>query len=475
MTASEPIAPVNLSAAIALLRSLISERKLVKAALDTAPVAVALNFIGEAARSGGDHDRLETISLLAKISEISKPLSTLVRPLIGGALTSPLPNTGKWGSADDRYYLAIGVSQASEVWITQYAAVELAQGDIAERLSREVWAEIAMHRATSSAIALETIAQALAEDKKALKYSSDTTSRKLIRIVNAISKPLSVADVPLGEGFGRALLNLVYEVEGRTIPLARPLREEVTISFLDFSIQVLRLKLAAAFDSEVYRAIGEVLKWWQPARPPETIVSKVDRIVHIAMGALHTLARQGVTQRHLRSTLVSIFGSQLVSKIGAQIVANDPSIDPAIASWLSKGESLTEIQSNLAVRETNERAFDELVAHLLTAIESNEGGPQALELAADSIELLEPESATTIRSGAMRAKLIAQWALAIASKRQLCTSNQRGDLVSYDPALHDTIETPEINSTVRIRVPGVTKQLKDRPASIVLKAQVEKP
>lgn len=475
MTANEYVIPRDFTSAAALLRSLIATRKLLKDTPKDRAVSVAISLIAQATKTGEDFERLEAVSILGKAAEISKPVAAHVLPLLKEGLHSPLPHTGSWGTADDRYYLAKGVSVCDEPWVTSYAAVELAQGDVAEQSSREVWAEIAVNRAKSLASALQIVANALFEDQRALRYSVDTASRKFNRVAAAIGKPLSIADVPTGEGFGRAFSELVSQAGSRKGPESRPLREETALKVLDLMVQILRLKFAASLDSEVYRAAGIVLGWWKPARPPETVNTRADRIACIAMDGLHTLARQGVSQRNLREALVSAFGAEIVNRIGSDIISKDPSLDPAIASWLSTGRALADTKSNTAVREVNEQTFDELVAKLLLAIDNQEGGPQSLDLMADEIDLLEPGHAATIRAGSMRARLVAQWAQAIGSTRRLVLVGERGELVPYDPAVHEGEDDLQISARARIKMPGVMKQLDGRPATMILKVQVEKP
>lgn len=473
-TSDDPISN-SFHAASTFMRSLIAARKLRKENLQDSDISDAIDVIGDSAKAGAETDRLEAVSLLGKAAEISKPVATKVRPYIESGLKIPLPHTGQWGSAEDRYYLAKAVSLGNESWISSYAAVELAQGDIAEQSSREVWAEIAVNRSDTLATVLQLSAKALSEDRHKLGYSVDTTSRKLNRLIAAIVKPMPIADVPTGDGFGAAFAELISQAGGRQGPETRSVREETALKTLDLLIQTLRLKFDATLDSDVYRAAAIVLAWWKPAQPPAPIESRAERIARIAMDGIHVLGRQGVLQKSMREALVSAFGTESIDRLGNAITSNDPSLDPAIASWISTGRTLGETRTNVAVREVNEQAFDETVAKLLLAIDGLDGGPQSLELVADDIEVLEPKHATTVRAGAKRAKLIAQWALAIGSSRRLSLLGERGQIVPFDPALHETDDNIQLSSPARVRMPGVTKQLEGRPATIVLKAHVEKP
>lgn len=474
-SAKDHAIPGDFAAAAALLRSLITSRRLLKDTLETPAVAAALDLASNGVAAGNDQERLEAVSILGKAAEFSKPVAAIVQPILKARLLSALPHIGAWGTADDRYYLAKGVAGSDAQWIRSYAAIELARADIAEKKSREIWADLAISRADSLAEALRTIGSALAEDRKAAGYSVDTACRKVNRISKALGDRISLADVPAGEGFGKAFSDLAAQAGGMNGPKTRPLRQETALTVLNLMVQILRLRFAAALDSDVYRAAGMVLSWWKPARPPDAVDARANRIVQLAMDALQTLARQGVSQKTLRQALVTAFGAQIVNSTGARIVANDPSLQPDTASWLASGRALPEVRTNIAVREINEQALDETVARLLLAIDNEEGGPQALEMVAGAVELLEPEHAATVRTAATRARLVAQTGKAIAARRRLSLSGERGELVSYDPALHDANDDLQISARARIRMPGVIKEMEGRPATVIVKAQVEKP
>ena len=59
----------------------------------------------------------------------------------------------------------------------------------------------------------------------------------------------------------------------------------------------------------------------EPARPSDAVNSRAERIARIAMDFLHTLSRQGISQRNLRQALVSSFGAELINRIGASITS----------------------------------------------------------------------------------------------------------------------------------------------------------
>lgn len=474
-TDTQDAVPENFAAAATLLQSLIAKRRLLKDTLETKAIISAFELVGRAALEGNVSERFQAIALLGKTSEISKPLATYSRPLLVNSLRRPLMPLEDWGSADDRYYLAKAISTSEEPWVRLYAATELGRGDVAERASRTVWADIAINRAETLAKALELIGTAFAQDTQHTSAPLDTAARKLNRVVAALQDPLPVADVEIGEGFGKALSRLILESSGNGGPHDRELREETATGLLTLMIQVLRLRFEATLDTDVYGAVGTILRWWYPAQPPETVRSKADRIARIAMNSLHTLARQGLSQNTMRQSLASAFGTELINRIGTEAAGKDPSLNYDTAFWLANGRTPTETKENAAVREISEHDLDHLVARLLLSFESQEGDQTSLNMLADQIELLEPRHASTIRTITSRSRIASQWAHAISTKRNLILSGQRGDLVQFNPALHETDDAIQLTSSVRITTPGVLKQQDGRQTRVILKCQVEKP
>ena len=61
----------------------------------------------------------------------------------------------------------------------------------------------------------------------------------------------------------------------------------------------------------------------------------------------------------------------------------------------------------------------------------------------------------------------------LASKRRIAVIAVRGEVVPFDPAMHEAQATIQRNSSVRIVVPAVIKQNEGRASTIITKAIVE--
>lgn len=467
--------PDSLDRAVNLITGLIDTRNFRKERLLEPDIANALADIGRSITAENDPaKKLQAVSLLGKSGEISKPIALAVQGYLERGLRSPIPPIGNWGNADDRYYLAKGVSVSQGLWVSSYAAEELARAEIAEKASREVWAQLAISRADTLTHVLQTAADALAKQLADLNGTVDTAYRKLVRICDTLSSTLLMADIPTGSGFGRAFSNLVLQAGGGTGAESLRLREDAAATVLDLVVKILRLRFDTLFDPEIYRSVGRIRSWWRPGRPPDSVEDRANRIAQLAFDGLHILARQGVQDRELRQVIVTALGVDRVNRAGELIANGDPSLPPHISHWLATGKVLEEVRANTAVEELNQREVDELLGRLLLTLQAKEAGAPMLRIIADDIEAMEPAHAAALKLGADRLDLVDQWVNALATARQLERFGERGDIVEFDPAMHESTTPVARLAPVRISAPGVLRSLSGRPPTMLFKTIVEK-
>jgi hypothetical protein len=470
-------APEDFAPAAELIRSLIANRGTRSDRLEQDDIRDAMQTVANFLRNRFSPSlRLEAASLLGKANETfkSKLLTERIANLVGQGLTEPLPSIGDWGNADDRRYLAKAVILSNAPWIPQYAAEALAQTEISEKVSRDIWAELAISRASDLASSLRAVARASTEWLSQRSDSAELAYRKLRRICDALGQTLLTADVPAGPEFGEALTALVRLAGGGKGSEALKVREEAAIGVLDLIIQILKFRFDLLFDSDIYRAVGTVRGWWRPARPPDDVEHRSDRIAHFAMQGLHVLARQGVQDRELRLALTKSLGAARINSSGEAIAAKDISLNPESAKFLATGQELLVSRTNEALQDLNEQDFDDLLARLLLTTKNQDTSADTIRSIADAIDLFEPGQASIIRKAGSRLELMDQWVDALTGKRKLSTYAVRGELVEYDPAFHDTPEALQRLSQVRVVVPGVVRKIEGRPATIIVKAIVEK-
>ena len=468
------VTPHDLTSAQALIRMLIDTRTFKKERLEDDFVREALSVVGRAAASADDpENRLSAIALLGKASEVSKPIAAAAKPYLQAALSVPAPDMRGWGAAEERFYLSKAIATVQAEWVPRYAARALAQAEINEKLSRDQWAELAINRATTLADALHEIGASLTGWLSGRDGRTEAAYRKLVRICEALSQTLLTADVPAGGNFGKAFVSLINVARTAQGAEAQRLREEAALSVLDLVVQILRVRFEVLFESDIYRAVGLVRGWWRPVRPPALVERRSDRIAQLAVDGLHILARQGVRDISLRRALTGALGAERINAVGARIAAGDPSLSPEVSRWLATGQETTAAKASETAQALNEGEADEALGRLLLAAANHEVNPDTIIMAADAIELFEPEHAALMRTVAGRLGLIRQWIDALAAKRRLHPYLARGEIVRYDPAVHDAATVLQRSNEVRVSTPGIVRSAVGSSQTVVIKAVVE--
>ena len=455
------------------LKSLIASRSFSKEKLLDKNVRADIEFVLEGIlTSKSKFAKLEGVALLGKACELSKPIAREIQPKLKLALRIALPEVDDWGSAEDRYYLAKGISIGDAEWIVGYAARELARGDVLERTSRIVWARLGVERAESLSELVNKVADALSKKSQIPDQRGGTIARKLNRIIEAFEQSILTADIPLGSHLGKSLLILSREFSTINSADARKLRAESADILLNFVIQLLRLRFQLLFNSDIYKIVGNVRNWWRPARPPVEVESKVDRIAYLALEGLMVLARQGVFDLELRRTVVSAVGVDRVTEITRRITDKEMSASPAVVHWLSTGRELQPHKPSSEVSQLASQGEDELLGHLLLAMQNEEASPQALRVLASAIEVLEPGYANQARAVATRGEMTEQWVRELARGRQLEVFGTKGETTEFDPTLHESAKVLKRFGLVRVKNPGVLKRVGASPL-VLMKAIVE--
>ena len=90
------------------------------------------------------------------------------------------------------------------------------------------------------------------------------------------------------------------------------------------------------------------------------------------------------------------------------------------------------------------------------------------------MSLLLPEEANSVLRAANCLSQITRWSRAVARCQNIELTAERGEVVSYDPMVHDTNEDCVVGTDVVVSVPGVIKRIPDRPRVLILKIEVKR-
>ena len=414
------------------------------------------------------------LSVVGRASSISKPAERVFVPAIKRRLSEPLPHWHVLEDGEDRYYLAKALQSAPNSRIIDLAFAELAREEAGEK-ARRVWAGVAFEHSSSREEFLVRLNECIAHVRKEQDLTIDALIRRLRRINNVIAEELATAEKPAGSGFGNALRRFYA---GRAIasgPEDRELREASAAEFVGCLAKIARLNLGAASDPEVYGILSALRGWWRPSAPPERFEALSRKVAHAGMDVVHNHARQGARNTHLRQAIVDACGKSVVDLLSKAVVDVDVSLPEDISYWFIHGSEQADQRSTAAIEALSGKRLDEHIGRLLIAISSPDSNFRTIRAVADQVSILMPDEANTLSRAANRLSQITAWSKAIARSRDLELIGERGEIVTYDPAIHDANADCIIGSKVVVAAPGTIRKMPGRPHVLIVKVEVRSP
>ena len=453
------------------LGAMIQARRLTKEFFKTEEFQRTWVEVQACLNSDRDHDVWTALSTAGRASSISKPAAAVFVPTIKQRLSETLPEWHVLEDGEDRYYLAKALKSAPNSWVVNCAFAELAREEAGEK-ARRVWAGIAFEHSSSRDEFLARLNECITHVKLKQGLTTDALIRRIRRISNVIAEDLATGEKPTGSEFGNALRGFYA---GRAIasgPDDRELREESAAEFIRSLARIARLNFRAASDPAVYGILTTTRRWWQPSTPPERFEVLSKQLAHAGIDALHIFARQGVRNKRLRGALVDACGRDIVDLLSKAAADADVSLPEDISYWFAHGNEQTGVRSTDAIEALSGMRLDEHIGHLMIAISSPDSNSRTIRSVADQVSILMPDEADTLSRVANRLGQIASWTKAIAHTRNLELLGQRGEIVTYDPAVHDSNEDCIVGSNVVVVAPGLIRKLAGRPQVLIVKVEV---
>lgn len=469
-----PHDPYHAPAGLVQLKAMIRERRLTKKFFQTEEFQGTWEEVQRCLVSDRPNDVWVALSVASRAASISKPAEAVFLPAIRRRLMDALPAWEVLEDSEDRYYLAKALQSAPNGGIVDRAFAELAREEGGEK-ARRVWADIAFEHSSSREEFLVRLNDSVAHARRAQDLTTDSLIRRLRRISNVIAEDLATAEKPTGGNFGEALCGFYA---GRAIakrPEDRGLRDESATEFVGSLAKIVRLNAKAASEPTVYRVLTALRRWWHPSVPPTGFEVLSRKVAQAGMEALHLYARQGIANKPLRQAMVDACGKRDVELLAKSVADADVSLPEEITHWFLHGSEQADRRSTAAIDALSGRRLDENVGRLLIATSSPDANFRTINSVADQVSVLMPEEASTLSRTSNRLAQIASWARAIARSRNMELLGTQGEIVAYDPAIHDTNEDCVVGSKVIVSAPGAVRQVPGRPRVLIVKVEVRRP
>ena len=454
------------------LGAMIQERRLTKDFFETEEFKHTFDDVRSCLYSQYASDVWKALSIAGRASSISKPAEAKFVPLIEQRLSEALPVWRQLDDGEDRYYLAKALSSTPNAQIVDLAFAELSQEEAAEK-ARRVWAAIAFEHSTTCEEFLIRLNERIAHAKQAQGLSVDSLIRRLRRIDNVIANDLATAEKPTGSNYGKALRDFYAGSAIANGPDDRELREESAVEFAGSLARIVRLNFRAASDPYVYNILASLRRWWKPVSPPETFEAMSKKVAFVGVDTLHIFAQRGVPNKHLRAAVVEACGRRIVNLLSKSVANSDVGLPEAISHWFTHGTEQIGQKSTDAIEALSGERLDEYLAYLLITTSSPDSNHRTLMSVVDQVSILMPEEASALSRTASRLSQIAQWARAAARSRNIELIAERGDVVAYNPTVHEAMEDCVVGAEVVVSSPGAVRNLPDRPQVLVAKIEVK--
>ena len=352
--------------------------------------------------------------------------------------------------------------------------MQIALEEVAEK-ARKTWVEICLVKANSfQAFLTDLNGEIKPIFARIQSVDPDSSFKKIRRIFAAFENDLAVQDIENGPEFGKELSNLLFKSCPSGGPENKTLRNATGIEYLGSLRKILRLNVEANQDPSIYRIADRIQKWWAPASPPENIRHEIGQIARIGGKTIFLHAKRGIQNTGLRRVLNDLAGSQKMNKLLNNFAVKDLSLDETMSHWLSSGTAIKEVQKNQAVSQLTKNNENEYFAELIILLSSPSFERGNLDLLAETVEPIFPDEAASISKLASNLGLAQQWLTSLRKKRRLELISVRGNIVKYNPKLHDTNDLIDLNLEARVEKPGVKIETTGRPSQIIRKPVVRK-
>lgn len=431
----------------------------------------------EEVRSGGDpKQKLLALSVIARIASRLKSKRNELKQAIAVDLKAPPPKLSGLSDAEDRAYVAQALRWAAGEWLIPYLGRSIVEEETGEKARGEL-VRVLLEKAPDLAGAFNALRKPLAEWHPETGAPSDSTAKRLKRILSAIRQKLPLIEASPGDDVGKVVEGLVRDAfrkvgQPESLDKAADIVTEIALFLHD----LVRTRSSLETEAAVYMAMRIPSRWFAGQIWPESARKSLAVLSLDIEKAITLLAKQGTPDDKLLGSLALMEGSREGAlRITSRIADRTTGLDKDIIQWLRRGRVTGRVRGAELIAESNRMDSDQALALLL--IDSRRlvqmiDGPGYDLL--NEMHIFEPDHKPSIELLLKRARALAEDVRALASKRSLYMRGERGEVVDYSPIAHEGVDNSIVGARrVRIIRPLVERIRGDNIAEVVLMARVE--
>ena len=377
---------------------------------------------------------------------------------------------------DDRKYLGEALRWKSDDWVTEFLIQSIAQEKDGKQ-ARLAFCETLLTKQTDLASSLKEIGAALKTLNLDQKDKNLGRAKQLINILQSLSEAVwnMPDDLNIGDDLGDAFSQLLNSVISNGEISERSARIDLARNAIEFFIMLARLQTTLASQSESYTFIRSVKRIFSPADWPDELAGTLNTLAKIVAHQLIFLLQLDRPNNELRSLINFIMGDVVGKSYLSKLAKNTSGLTSEDQYWLESGKKRTTGATETAIGESALAQFDSDLAHLCRAVDTLsqtlEAAQQAFENEAD---LLPKMTASLVRRYFERSGDAHRKASKLFERRGLSVTGRIGEILEFDPAIHEPSRDAFGEKMVRVSAKAVERTLSGAQKITIIKAEVDK-
>lgn len=383
-----------------------------------------------------DQSPLVALAILGRLSAVARGREEQVLNCVQLLIEKEPPSIETLSDGDEKYYAAISIKHANKAWVKKYCIREALTTETAEKARKELL-DTVLIKCSNASVFFEEIS-----NEYEVLQKVDTGFTKIRRILTSIKESLILWRGQPGKDVG-INLSVLYKriVKGDFENVKDSVIFELEDQAILILLRIIELRFSYALNSTTYsiieqgkRKFGSVL--WNQYLNESVVIPDLRTCL---LEATLVLARQSKTDKSIIDILLNLYSSREQLSLAISKHFNDAKdLEPMIREWWLKGGITS--TSHREAQHTFGNTEDEQIGSLLIEVESSKEAMEKLRRAVvPLLQISDPILAATVDKAAISYSEISQISRRLARMRKLSKTDNKGEVMEYNPLEHELI------------------------------------
>lgn len=425
-----------------------------------------------------DQSQLQAIAFAWRITSVTSMRDH--RRYIIDCLRNPspapelLPNV--LSDPDDRKNLAEALRWKYDDWVSGYLIRSIAHEKDGKQ-ARTALCDSLLIKQHSLSTSFEELATELRKLKLGQKDEILGRARQLNNILIAFAEAVwrTPNEFEVGANFGSAYSKLLSSVVDSGDISERTVRIELAESAVEFYVTLTRLRTSLTADSSSYAFVKVVKRVFAPADWPTELEKTIDGLAKQVSEQLIFMLQLKHADKDLRNLFLFLKGEVVGQARLKQLSRAADGLLDKHRYWLEHGKGQKSLATENEIGESALSNFDLDLAHLLRAVDA------ISEMSSETYRAFENEAGLLPRATTSRIERFFEKSGQIESRakhlfksRGLSVRGRIGEIVEFDPNVHEPSADALGEKIVRIASKIVERTIGESQKVVLLKAEVQK-